>query len=82
MKALNGYDISKLWEMFAVGDSQISSRGKKKGQKRKVKVNKIQTEENIMMPDTIVSHMYSVKKMKWSAAAMTVSRRELRGGRC
>ena len=46
MKALNGYDISKLWEMFAVGDSQISSRGKKKGQKRKVKVNKIQTEEN------------------------------------
>ena len=46
MKALNGYDISKLWEMFAVGDSQISSRGKKKGQKRKVKVNKIKTEEN------------------------------------
>ena len=46
MKALNGYDISKLWEMFAVGDSQISRRGKKKGQKRKVKVNKIQTEEN------------------------------------
>ena len=46
MKALNGYDISKLWEMFAVGDSQISSRGKKKGQKRKVKVNKIQTEKN------------------------------------
>ena len=46
MKTLNGYDISKLWEMFAVGDSQISSRGKKKGQKRKVKVNKIQTEEN------------------------------------
>lgn len=46
MKALNGYDISKLWEMFAVGDSQISSRGKKKGQKRKVKLNKIQTEEN------------------------------------
>ena len=32
--------------MFAVGDSQISSRGKKKGQKRKVKVNKIQTEKN------------------------------------
>ena len=46
MKALNGYDISKLWEMFSVGDSQISSRGKKKGQKRKVKVNKIQTEKN------------------------------------
>ena len=46
MKALNGYDISKLWEMFAVGDSQISSRGKKKGRKRKVKLNKIQTEKN------------------------------------
>lgn len=41
-----------------------------------------QIRKNIMMPDTIVSHMYSVKKMKWSAAAMTVSRRELRGGRC
>ena len=29
-----------------MGDSQISSRGKKKGQKRKVKLNKIQTEKN------------------------------------
>lgn len=29
-----------------MGDSQISSRGKKKGQKRKVKANKIQTEKN------------------------------------
>lgn len=46
MKALNGYNISKRWELFCSGRFTDIKSGKEKGQKRKVKVNKIQTEKN------------------------------------